>query len=77
MCHILIIQTNLLISIIGCCCIDLGTTSHVCNTLQGFQENKKLNDNVIVLLLGMEEIVVSVSNHYKKNDQLQQKFSDR
>ena len=32
-------------------CVDLGCTNHICNSLQGFQETKKLNEGELFLTL--------------------------
>ena len=33
-------------------CVDSGCTNHICNSLQGFQETKKLNERGIVSYFG-------------------------
>ena len=33
-------------------CVDTGATNHVCNSLQGFQETRRLTDGEIYLWLG-------------------------
>ena len=32
-------------------CVDSGCTNHICNTLQGFQETRKLNEGELFLTL--------------------------
>ena len=32
-------------------CVDLGCTNHICNSLQGFQETRKLNEGELFLWL--------------------------
>ena len=32
-------------------CVDLGCTNHICNTLQGFQETRRLNEGELFLAL--------------------------
>ena len=32
-------------------CVDSGCTNHICNSLQGFQETKKLNEGELFLTL--------------------------
>ena len=58
---ILIIETNLLVDSSNSWCIDSGTTSHICNTLHGFQEIRKLNEGEVMLLMGIEASVSVVS----------------
>ena len=43
-------------------CVDLGCTNHICNSLQGFQETKKLNEGKLFLTLadGSRILVVTV-----------------
>ena len=36
----------------GTWCVDTGATNHVCNSLQGFQETRRLADEEIYLWLG-------------------------
>ena len=42
--------------------MDLGCTNHICNSLQGFQETKKLNEGKLFLTLadGSRILVVTV-----------------
>ena len=39
----LIIDANLMDCPLNSWCIDSGATSHICNTLQGFKETRRLN----------------------------------
>ena len=43
-------------------CVDLGCTNHICNSLQGFQETRKLNERELFLTLadGSRILVVAV-----------------
>jgi hypothetical protein len=36
----------------GTWCVDSGSTNHVCNSLQGFQETRKLNEGEMSVTLG-------------------------
>ena len=49
---ILIIETNLLVDSSNSWYIDSGITSHICNTLHGFQKIRKLNEGEVILLMG-------------------------
>ena len=49
--------------------MDTGATNHVCNSLQGFQETRRLADGEICLLLGdtskvVAKVVGKVSLHF-------------
>ena len=41
----------------GTWCVDSGATNHICNSLQGFQETRKLSDGEIQLHMGDDTIV--------------------
>ena len=43
-------------------CVDSSCTNHICNTLQGFQETRKLNEGELFLTLadGSRILVVAI-----------------
>ena len=47
-----IVETYLMACTTSTWCVDTGATDHVCNSLQGFQETRRLADGEICLLLG-------------------------
>ena len=51
---------------IGTWCVDTGATNHVCNSLQGFQETRKLSDGEVYLHMGnaMKVVVVVAGGYY-------------
>ena len=52
MSHLFVVETCLLACTTGTWCVDTGATNHVCNSLQGFQETRRLADGEICLWLG-------------------------
>ena len=50
--HVYVVETCLLACTTGTWCVDTGATNHVCNSLQGFQETRRLADGEICLWLG-------------------------
>ncbi|KAL5709125.1 hypothetical protein ACHQM5_019846 [Ranunculus cassubicifolius] len=56
-----ITETNLLDFSSTSWCVDSGSTNHVCNMLQGFQETRRLNEGEVYLKLGTEARVAAVS----------------
>ena len=53
-------------------CVDTGATNHVCNSLQGFQETRRLAKWEIDLLMGdtshVAAVAVGVVNLYFEED---------
>ena len=47
----LLLETCLVQNPIDSWCVDLGCTNHICNSLQGFQETRKLNEGEMFLTL--------------------------
>ena len=45
----------------GTWCVDTGATNHVCNSLQGFQETRRLAKGEIYLLMGDTSCVAAVA----------------
>ena len=41
-------------------CVDSGCTNHICNTLQGFEETRKLNEGDLFLTLADGRIILVV-----------------
>lgn len=56
---VLLVESYLLTSFADFWCIDSGPTFYVCNTLQGFQISRKLNDGELVLLTVMSGMPIS------------------
>ena len=50
--HLLVVETCLAVLSTGTWCVDTGATNHVYNTLQGFQETRRLSDGEICLFMG-------------------------
>ena len=55
-------------------CVDTGATDHVCNSLQGFQETRRLSDGEIMVFMGnaakvaavaVRDVVLSFDNNRK------------
>ena len=42
-------------------CVDSGCTNHICNTLQGFEETRKLNEGDLFLTLADGRIILVVA----------------
>ena len=42
-------------------CVDTGATDHVCNSLQGFQETRRLSDGEIMVVMGNAAKVAAVA----------------
>ena len=56
----LVVKLYLLACTTGTWCVDTGATNHVCNSLQGFQESKRLAEGEIYLLMGDTSRVAAV-----------------
>ena len=61
MSHALVVETCLAVLSTSTWCVDTGTTDHVCISLQGFQETRKLSDGEITISLGDTTKVVAVA----------------
>lgn len=59
--HLLVVETCLAVLSTGTWCVDTGATNHVCNTLQGFQETRRLSDGEICLFMGDATRVAAVA----------------
>ena len=46
------VETCLAVLSTGTCCVEMGATNHVCNSLQGFRETRQLSDGEIYLNMG-------------------------
>ena len=57
----LIVEVSFIAGISNSWCVDSGITNHIYNTLQGFQEIKKLSDDKVTLHLGSEVRIAIVS----------------
>ena len=60
----LVVESCLLACTTGTWCVDTGATNHVCNSLKGIQETKRLAEREIYLLMGdtshMAAVIVGV-----------------
>ena len=45
-------------------CVDSGCTNHICNSLQGFQETRKLNEGEMFLTLADGSRILVVAMRY-------------
>ena len=61
MSHALVVEIYLMACTTGTWCVDIGATNHVCNSLQGFQETRRLGDGEICLWLGDTSKVAAVA----------------
>ena len=43
------------------CCVDSGATNHICNSLQGFRETKRISGGEIIINLGLDAKAKTVS----------------
>ncbi|MCE8502524.1 DDE-type integrase/transposase/recombinase, partial [Latilactobacillus sakei] len=59
--HSFVVETNMVNNCINSWCIDSGASAHICNSLQGYKEKRKLNEGEITLLMGNESRVDAVS----------------
>ncbi|MCQ7012838.1 DDE-type integrase/transposase/recombinase, partial [Clostridioides difficile] len=59
--HSLVTETCLAVLSTGTWCVDTGATDHVCNSLQGFQETRKLRDGEITVYMGNATKVAAVA----------------
>ena len=57
----LVIESCLMACITGTWCVDTGATNHVYNSLQGFQETRRLVEGEIYLLMGDTSRVAAVA----------------
>ena len=57
----LVVETCLLACTTGTWCVDTGATNHVCNSLQGFQETRRLAEGEIYLWMGDTSRVAAVA----------------
>ena len=57
----LVVESCLLACTTGTWCVDTGATNHVCNSLQGFQETRRLARGEIDLLMGDTSLVAAVA----------------
>ena len=64
MSHALVVETCLAVLSTSIWCVDTGTTDHVCISLQGFQETRKLSDGEITISLrdATKVVVVAVGD---------------
>ena len=74
--HAYVIEMYLMACTTGTWCVDTGATNHVCNSLQGFQETRRLADVEIRLWMGdttkVAVIVVGVvTSHFDGGKELQ------
>ena len=72
MSHLFVVEICLLACTTGTWCVDTGATNHVCNSLQGFQEIRRLAKGEIYLLMGdtlrMAAVAVGVVTLYFEGD---------
>ena len=61
MSHLFFVEICLLACTTGTWCVDTGATNHVYNSLQGFQETKRLARGKIDLLMGYTSRVAAVA----------------
>ncbi|MCQ7016867.1 DDE-type integrase/transposase/recombinase, partial [Clostridioides difficile] len=59
--HSLVTETCLAVLSTGTWCVDTGATDHVCNSLQGFQETRRLRDGEITVYMGNATQVAAVA----------------
>ena len=59
----LVIESCLMACTTSTWCVDTGATNHVCNSLQGFQETRRLAKGEIYLLMGDTSCVAAVTLH--------------
>ena len=57
----LVVESCLAVLSTSTWCVDTGATNHVCNSLQGFQETRKLSDGEICLHMGNATTVAAVA----------------
>lgn len=61
MSHSLVVETCLAVLSTSTWCVDTGATDHVCITLQGFQETRRLSDGEITIFMGNATKVAAVA----------------
>ena len=57
----LVVESCLAVLSTSTWCVDTGATNHVCNSLQGFQETRRLSDGEIYLHMGNATRVAAVA----------------
>ncbi|CAA0821515.1 Unknown protein, partial [Striga hermonthica] len=59
--HTFVVETCLAVVSTSTWCVDTGATDHVCNSLQGFQETRRLRDGEITVYMGNATKVAAVA----------------
>jgi Zinc knuckle. len=64
--HSLVVESCFVVRSTSTWCVDTGATNHVCNSLQGFQETRRLSDGEMHLTMGdaTRVAVVAVGDVY-------------